>query len=188
MDEAHRLVQSAVGKGLKDPEAYCLLVECAKAKGLPWEDIQEWIAAAQKLDAKYFPLYTAVTQYLLPRWHGQPGDIEKFAARMADKIGGDDGLEAYARIACQANIFEGHTIRWGGFDRDRLIQSAEVLAKRYPQSRLLINFAAFTAFIAQDRALGQRLRTMLNGETLPQVWKSSAFPRRITIGAMGVMM
>ncbi len=43
--------------------------------------------------------YFAVSEsnYLLPKWYGKPGDTERYAAQVADRIGGDEGDAVYFR-------------------------------------------------------------------------------------------
>ena len=41
--------------------------------------------------------------YLLPKWYGKPGDAEKFAETIADRLGGPQGNFVYFAIALVDN-------------------------------------------------------------------------------------
>ena len=51
------------------------------------------------IDPGYTPVYRAMAFGLLPRWHGRPGDAAKFARRIRDSVGGEDGQIAYFNVA-----------------------------------------------------------------------------------------
>ena len=52
-----------------------------------------------QISQRNFQLYRNMAYYLLPRWHGQPGDVAEFARQMREQIKGDDGLEVVACLA-----------------------------------------------------------------------------------------
>ncbi|HEY2416235.1 MAG TPA: hypothetical protein VGI40_28600 [Pirellulaceae bacterium] len=161
--EAHRLLDEAVRIGVADGEAYARLIVVGMAEGLPREEVDKFVAEGMKVDPTYFSIYTQMAVYLLPRWMGEPGDIELFAAEIARKIPGDDGLEAYARMALEIQQYEcgwGETLLRGDYDHAKLVRAAEVLLKRYPGSRTA-HFAALCAMVAQDHEAAQRVRPLL---------------------------
>jgi hypothetical protein len=45
----------------------------------------------------YHYFAVAESNYLLPKWYGKPGDTERYAAEVADRIGGDEGDAATAQ-------------------------------------------------------------------------------------------
>ena len=161
LTEARRLLEQAIEMGVQDGEAYALLIEVAKAEALPDEQARQWLNEGQKLDPGYAWMYARMAEYLLPRWHGQPGDVERFAAEMTRELPGDDGLDAFAHIAWQVNRYDRTTLWWGQYDRPLLGKSARVLAQRYPSAPLMVNFAAQCAYAAQDQSAAREIAPLI---------------------------
>ena len=67
------------------------------------DETEAFVEAGMQVDPAYIGIYAAMPQYLLPRWHGEPGDLEQFAADVAKRLPGDDGLEAYGKIAFEVS-------------------------------------------------------------------------------------
>jgi hypothetical protein len=157
--DARRLLEEAVKLQAKDGEAYYLLIEVAKTEGLPLEQARAWLDEGRKVDPTYFWMYTTMAEYLLPRWHGQPGDVEKFALEMAKSLPGEDGLEIYAQIAYQVNKYDYYAskILRAEYDRAQLLKGAEILVDRYPEWRQSKQFAALCAVAAQDHEAALRI-------------------------------
>jgi hypothetical protein len=107
---------------------------------------------------------SSMAYYLLPRWHGAPGEMEAFVEKTADKIGGDDGDVFYARVAWYMqsvldNAFTDSKLSW-----ERADKGYQILEKRFPDSIMVKNQRAFLA---------------LMGSTTPQ------FPRILIAGLKG---
>jgi Domain of unknown function (DUF4034)/WD domain, G-beta repeat len=177
--DAHRLVERAIAMGVEDAEAYTLLVKLGYAEGHPREQVQQWLKAGMKLDPTYYQLYKEMAVYLLPRWMGEPGDIEEFAADVARTLPGDNGLEAFARIALEVQHYEGgggQTLLRGGYDHETLVRSAEVLLKRHPALPVVAHFAALCSVVAQDHEAAIRIRPFVgpfNAEDKIWAWENS---------------
>ena len=45
--------------------------------------VEEWVRLGRQIDPTYYPLYLKMAEYLLPRWHGQRGDVELGAQHVA---------------------------------------------------------------------------------------------------------
>jgi WD40 repeat protein len=134
------------------------------------EETRALFDAGRKIDPANSSLYDAMAEYLLPRWHGQPGDVEKLAAEMVREMPGDDGLDAYLLIAYAVNQFDSNILFWGEFDRELLSKSAEVGVKRHPQARNIVPFCALCTIVAQDRAADRRIRPAVKYNDAFRVW------------------
>jgi hypothetical protein len=176
---AHRLLDEAISLGVQDGEAYVQLITVGFAEGLPREQVQAWVEAGIKLDPTYYSIYDAMAVYLLPRWMGEPGDIERFAADVVSRVPGDNGLEAYARIALSTQRYEcgwGETLFRGGYDPKLLVRGAEVMLKRYPNWGTVAHFAALCSVVAQDHEAAKRIRPYVgayHAEDKVWVWEHS---------------
>src|SRR5207249_3136293 len=130
-----------------------------KAEGLPRAEVDALLEAGMKIDPTYNEMYKEMAVYLLPRWNGEPGDVERFAADIVKRLPGDDGLDAYGHIAYIINQFDcfgESSVFWGGFDRERLAKAAEIMVKRYPKAPNLVPFSALCAMAAQDHEVAKR--------------------------------
>jgi WD40 repeat protein len=179
VSEARRLLDAAVKLGVKDGEAYNLYLIAARAEGLSKEQARAWVDEGRKVDPTYYYIYSSMADYLLPRWHGEPGDIEQFANEIARELPGDDGADAFGHIAWCNNNYErpfSRTLFGGGYDRGQLARAAKVMAQRYPDSHELMNFAALCAFAVQDHEVAGRIEPLIgefNEQDRMWVWKNS---------------
>ena len=170
--KAREFVDEARKLAVKDGEAYDTLLVVARAEGLPLEQTRAILEEGMRVDSAYAPMYATMAEYLLPRWHGQPGDVERFAEEVVDLVPGDDGLDAYGHIAYVINQYDcltENSVFRGGFDRELLVKAAEVLVKRYPTARNLPCFAALCTIAAQDQAAARRIRPFVKHDDAPRV-------------------
>jgi len=161
--EARPLLERAIELGPKDGEAYRLMILVAMAEKWPAERARATLDEGRRIDPTYYPLYVQFARYLLPRWHGKRGDIERFAAETAALLPGDDGLEACARIVKAIHHIdtERELVFFGSYDRALLVKASEVLRERAGGGREETEFAALCAWAAQDRQAGQHLHPLL---------------------------
>src|SRR5262249_40917802 len=89
MVEAKKYLEKAIELGVKDGEAFALMINAAKSLSMPREATEDILKEGMKIDPAYTDIYTEMAQYLMPRWHGNPGDIEAFAAEILQKVPGE---------------------------------------------------------------------------------------------------
>jgi WD40 domain-containing protein len=169
--EARRLLEQAIEMGPKDGEAYRLMILVAMGEGWPMEQARATLDEGRKVDPTYFPMYVQFARYLLPRWHGKRGDIERFAAETAELLPGDDGLEACARIVAAIHRIdaERELLFFGSYDKALLVKASEVLRERSGGGRNETEFAAV------------RLKPLLGQEAEnDQIWPWTQHRREFT--------
>ena len=111
----------------------------------------------------YYPMYFAMLNYLLPKWHGDAGSIEKFASAAVEHTAAIEGEGMYARIYWFASQSEyGDDLFYRSFAHwDRMKAGFDDVVQRYPDQWNLQNYAKF-ACDAQDTqtlaALLERVR------------------------------
>ncbi len=158
LTEVRRQLEEAIAKGPLDSEVYRVAVDCAKGESIPPEKTWEYFHAGQKIGPLYDGLYLSMAQYLLPRWHGEPGDIARLANETLEKFPGPDGLDLYGHIAFITHRYEVQMtdpLFRGTFDRKRLAEAGRVMCERYPEYGALVAFAGICAFSAQDQRLAR---------------------------------
>jgi WD40 repeat protein len=168
---ARELLEKAIELGAKDGEAYASLITVGMAQGWPLSESQTVLGAGRKLDPLYYRLYTAMAVNLLPRWNGEPGEVEKLAIKTATELGGDDGLEACGRIAASIDCLDRTLIYWGDFDSQQLAAAGRVLIDRHPKWPYCVAYGARFAWIGDDRETAQKARALLKGTEIDlKVW------------------
>ena len=123
----------------------------------------------------YYPTYFAMLQYLLPKWHGGPSEIETFARQAVERSRGVEGEGMYARIywyAAQVNykddLFLESYARW-----DSMKAGFEAVLQRYPDQWNLQNYAHF-ACMAGDAETTATLFDRIETPVIAEAWKGGA--------------
>jgi hypothetical protein len=165
LDEARRMSERAIELGARDGQPFRCLITVGMAESATKEELRELLDAGRKIDPLYVGMYEQMAIALMPRWGGDPGDVERFANEVATLVPGDDGLELFGLIAYQIHQYECNdpvTILWGQYDRKLLARSADVLAQRYPKSQGLVQFTAYMAMVTQDHEVARRIRPLVS--------------------------
>jgi hypothetical protein len=80
---------------------------------------------------QYYPGYSLMANYLLLRWGGRDGELEAYARRSADALGGDEGDFLYARLlSWPAYIDKEEFVRGYHPDAARITHGFEYALKR----------------------------------------------------------
>jgi tetratricopeptide (TPR) repeat protein len=116
------------------PEWYQAMSTVALAQDWDSKDYDEMFEEGWKAFPGFSPLVESKTYYLLPRWHGDPGDWQRFAVEFAGKY----GPEHYVTAVNYASRFEGEeTFR--DIDKELLRRGWEVRIKEHPGSLALLH-------------------------------------------------
>jgi hypothetical protein len=172
---AQELLEQAEKKSLKDAHLYVILLRVGRSAGADREQMEEWLAKGREIDPDCLPLYREMAVTLLPRWHGQPGDVEEFAERMFEEMPNDTGLAAYATIARTHTEFELTAVFQGSYDRKKLQQAARHSALRWPDSMAMNELAAMVAWINQDQPLAVLAKDAFGTKHVPKWWNRGLF-------------
>ncbi len=154
----------------KDPMSWRVTLTLALGEGWPKPDYDALVKAATEFEPTFWGYDTARAYSLLPRWHGEPGDVEAYAEQAAERTGGL-GAEVYARIAMHLrgyydNIYRETRLSWPK-TREGLAQ----LREKYPESLEILSQSAMLATMGQDRELAKEMFAQLDGRYLPSVWR-----------------
>jgi hypothetical protein len=133
---ARALLEAAPGDC---PHRASTLLLVALAQSWSRETYDSTFSTALSRHPDYLPLYERKAIHLLPRWHGEEGELAAWAAAQT----GPEGL--YARIVFHTvgyvpseNLFAANAFSW-----ERFAASADLLLARHPDSpQLLIRLAA----------------------------------------------
>jgi hypothetical protein len=141
----------------------------ALGEGVDPADHEALFQEAKKAEPTFFPHDLDRAYYLLPRWHGKPGDWEAAAEAEIERKDGS-GHESYARVVNKLssyyqNIFNESKASWRktskGFDEMRI---------RYPDSKQILNIYCRMAYLAGDRKHAKKLFEEIGPDKLQSCW------------------
>ena len=147
------------------------------ALGQSWEraDYFEMVDEAIRREPTYGAYYTKACYWLLPRWHGEPGDFEKWIAVQADSYPENLRDRQYARLVWMADLMpvKGELFfRRGRLDWPRAKRGFEQWLAEDPHN-LNIRFEyTGLALLANDRETAREQFEITGGIYYPGMWKN----------------
>jgi hypothetical protein len=145
--ERHRDVASI------DPQYYAEWIDILQVDTRPGDDIDAVLDEATKREPYYHQTYFSAARYLLPQWHGRPGDIDRLARYAADRSAGDDGEGAYVRVFW--SLEDCHCFHLADTDWPKLKDAMRDVMKAYPNDWNAANFARFSCAASDTPAMGE---------------------------------
>jgi hypothetical protein len=127
-------------------------------------------ALAHEPGYHYFAV--AESNYLLPKWYGKAGDTERYAAQVADRIGGDEGDAVYFQIAAAINCCnrtQAPALSW-----PRVQRGFVAIESLYGSTNHERNVMAYLALRSGDAATAQQLFARIGNDWSESVWKTKA--------------
>ena len=178
LNNARALLDDVAMTEQNNPAVHHQLLMVAKGQGWSKEDARQALDKVFAIDPEYHEAYLVMAEFLLPRWHGEPGDLEAFADEAANRLGGDKGEELYFRIASGIWPYYGSAFfTQTEFDYQRIRTGGKALLMRYPEAfqtnlnRPLNQLCRF-ACQAGDMALAHELFVDLGNNFWMHVWRS----------------
>ncbi len=175
LEQAEAYLSQAEKSEHPDAELYALRVAIAKGLSADRDVVDAALAAGIKLDPGYHSLYEATATYLLPRWHGQPGEVEQFAEDLTKQLGAELGSEMYMRVAITVLSYERSRFFTNtSFDYDKILAGWLAFSAKYQSHVNYQNEVAYLASIQRDRETLFRLLNALNDDQLSDfTWGST---------------
>lgn len=156
------------------PQYYATLVGLDTALNVGDAQVRKDFDAGVRRYPNYYPLYFAMLNHLMPKWHGGPGEIETFAKAAVDATRDLEGEGMYARIYWFAaqngyddTLFLASFARW-----DRMRAGFEDVIARYPDQWNLQNYAHFACEAGDAETVAKLLPRLQS--PLPQAWQGRA--------------
>ncbi|HEV2969689.1 MAG TPA: NPCBM/NEW2 domain-containing protein [Pirellulales bacterium] len=150
----------------RDPHLYCCLISMALSQGIALDEVMPLVEEGRRLFPRYYDLYDAAATCFLPQWFGKKGDVEKFAARMRQELGGELGDEVYFRIAAgQLPYLIENFFRESGFKYSDLVPGIKVALRDYPESDFFYNAACCMACLSGDSEMSRLLLLRMDPAT-----------------------
>jgi hypothetical protein len=118
----------------------------------------------------YYYFALSESNYLLPKWYGKAGDTERYAAEVADRIGGDEGDAVYFQIAAGINCCkrtQAPELSW-----PRVQRGFAAVESLYGSTNHQRNVMAYLALQSGDAAKAQQLFARIGNDWSVSVWKT----------------
>jgi hypothetical protein len=172
LTEAERVLRDAGNLKEKCPHWYVLMMQVAQLRG-SLDQLDELFRKAVKSEPTYYYFYRVKSINLLPRWHGAPGDWEKFAEESAQEIGGYDGDVIFFLI--YTHMYQYHDVTFMNEHHQawpRLLAGFRALEKLYGVSPQRLNEACFFAISVGDIHTANELFDRIGDQSDLSVWRS----------------
>lgn len=176
LEKTSELLAKASELEEKCPMVLSCYMTVALGQGWDFESYDTLYKMAKKAEPSYFYYDIKRAAFLLPRWHGEPGQWEADAKSQADALG-DLGSQIYAQVVTSNsdyydNVFSECSISWPDVKA-----GYEKLISTYPDSPQLLHSYCRLACLANDRAQAKVLFTELGDMHSPGIWKRGEFER-----------
>jgi hypothetical protein len=140
----------------KDPFWYDLMQLIARNEGWDKAAARELFDQAIVFEPGFYHYYIEQSRFLLPQWHGEPGDIQAFADETLRRVPEPDGSMLYFWIFSSEVCYCQEGMRTlGHADYPKLRQGYANINKYYGLSNLNANRFAFMASVRLDKPLAQ---------------------------------
>lgn len=173
---AWRVLERAKKLEEKCPGWFQIAQGVALGQGWPREEYFDLVNEAIALEPTYGNYYTNACHWLLPRWHGETGDFERWIEELADRAPADMLDRQYARLVWMADrmpvdgeiVFGPGRLDWErtkrGFEQ-WLASDPDNLNVRFQFTRL--------ALIADDRETARAQFEITGERYYPKNWKNT---------------
>jgi hypothetical protein len=152
-ERAHKgqaILEEAQALREKCPEWYAAMIEIARSEEWEPDQLQALFQKAVAFEPDYYYYYRMLADSLLPKWGGEEGDAARFAAAVADGIGGKKGDLIYFEIATTLVCACDNVHGLNGLSWPRIKAGYSALQELYGTSISHLNEIAMMAFRAAD--------------------------------------
>jgi hypothetical protein len=171
LEAANAVLKKA--KTLTEKDPYWALVALKVSRGQGWskKDVDTLVEEATAAEPTFWGYHTERAFSLLPRWHGEPGDWEKYAEQAAARPNGL-GDEAYARIVLMLDGYHENLFRESKASWPKTKEGLRKIREKYPRSLSILSDCAMLAGLAQDREFAKEMFAALGNTYFRQTWGS----------------
>lgn len=170
-EQASKILAEAATLPAKCPHFYELAQEVALASGADNTQQRTIFDKAVEFEPLYFAYYQRYAETLLPKWGGEPGNLEAFAEESYRRVGGKEGAHIYFEIA--SNLC-GRCGEFSpeGFSWKNIQEGFAAMEELYGLSQLKLNRFAFLAATYGDRAVAAKAFLRIGPNLDYTVWGS----------------
>jgi Domain of unknown function (DUF4034) len=170
-----KLLAEAAALEQKSPEWYLVALLAARVEDNGRAAFDRLFEQAVAVEPHYYYLYQAKAAYLLPQWHGQAGEWERFAEAAANQVGGEQGdiilFTVYAQLMFQRELEFMESRR---SIAPRLLAGFKAIDKLYGSSPQRLNEGCLISFFVDDNKTPAELMKRIGNDYDLDVWKDES--------------
>ncbi|MGA3161841.1 MAG: DUF4034 domain-containing protein [Terracidiphilus sp.] len=171
ISQSYSVLQDAAKLPARCPGWYSEMMVVGLAQGWDEKQMKEIFEQAVQFEPDYFRFYKEYANYLLPKWHGKPGDATAFAKTSADNVGGDEGDQIYFHIATAVVGKNGSEFATKEMDWARIQRGYQALTAQYGTTGWLKNEIAYLAYKFRDAAFAKQQFEVIGDHWNSGVWR-----------------
>lgn len=175
LQKSYAMFEEAEALAVKDPYLYGSTIFVALGLDQDKESLYALMEKAMAVDPGYYAGYASLATAILPRWGGEPGEVERLADWAAIQTGSE---EAYARVAYAVWKYVGdEDFEEFDFNWERVKAGFEEIRKKYPDSFSFLNAYARLACHFKDYPTAAALLGEIGylwGADSKEIWGSVA--------------
>lgn len=175
-----RLEQARVildrSKNLKPscPVLYSSMMKIALGQGWERADFDALFKEAKAFEPEYQKYDCLRAYFLLPRWHGEPGEWETVAEGEIGRQGAT-GHAIYARVVTQMDEYHDNIFQESNASWRKVRKGFDDLLATYPDSKKLLNTYCRMACLAGDASQAKKLFERIGDDKVPGIWYKGEF-------------
>lgn len=169
LNQASKALEDAMRLGGEHIYWYTVAMRLGTGQGWKKQAFDDLLTEAVRKEPEYWGIVAQRAYTLLPRWYGEEGDWERFAAQAADDPSGL-GDEAYARIVIWLSDYYADVFRDAQASWPRTKKGLEMLLTKYPEAVTLQNQAARLGTMGRDQEFAKAWFDRLGDSYLEDVW------------------
>jgi len=154
------------------PQWYSLMLRIAQGEGWDRNSYEDLFNRAVSFEPGYEGYYTSKAYYLLPRWYGQPGDLENFFDSLRNTRDGHGPMHYFLLSEAIADYAQNEILIGNRISGAVIKQGFLDLQKTYGATNRDLNWACFMAMRFQDKAFTKKLLAQIGEEWDASIWKS----------------
>lgn len=184
LSQARKILERAKTMEPKCPMGAFVQMTLARGQGLSRAEFNQLFEEAKSVEPQFWRHDVARAMYLLPRWHGAPGEWEQAAETEAERRGGLS-WESYARVVSfqrgyYKNVFGETKASWA-----RTRDGFDLMRQKYPEALDILSVYCQLACLAGDQAVAQKLFAQLGNRADSGAWTDPAALLRDRKWALG---
>lgn len=169
--EADAVLKEARGLAEKCPHWWLAAQRVGIGLGWSREVYDKVFAEGVAFEPRYWHASVEKARYLLPRWHGQAGDWERFAEEETRRAGGP-GAEIYPRIVVSLDRYHKHVFQESAATWPLTREGFLSLRTQYPASMEVAVWFCKLACRGNDRDQAQALFNEIGENVDLRFWKT----------------
>lgn len=173
LEESWQVLQAARNLEETCPAWYSAAQTVALGQGWDHDRYFQMVDEALAKEPTYFKYHASVCYYLFPRWHGEPGDLEKWIETQANRYAEGENDRQYARLVWMLDTlgFEEEIVFGPGrLDWERTRKGFDFWLKEKPDNLMLQFEFLRLALLAEDRETARQQFESTKGKYWPNLW------------------